>query len=163
MSNKQSSWDGLTGIFSLAFGLIYGFYAYNLPQPMFGNPLEAIFMPLAISIVAMIIGFLLIMKVGIRNTITSFQKLFLNARKQDSSKYKILYSCVISILYALLFEHIGYVLSTFLFMLRMLFLTCGRSAWKKNIVISILFSIAIYFIFSVLLSVHLPSLPLINE
>ncbi|WP_417212671.1 tripartite tricarboxylate transporter TctB family protein, partial [Acinetobacter venetianus] len=110
MSNKKSHWDGLTGIFSMAFGLIYGFYAYNLPQPMFGNPLEAMFMPLAISIVAMIIGFLLIIKVGVRKTIASLQKLISSTGENHSSKYKIIFSCVISILYALLFEHIGYVL-----------------------------------------------------
>jgi len=162
MSNIKPNWDGLTGLFSIVFGLGYGGYAYNLPQPMFGNPLEAIFLPLAVSALAIVIGVLLIITGGLKPSLTAIQLLLNEGAQQKIDRRKIALTCVFCVIYALLFEHIGYVISTSLFMFSTLTVTCGIKEWKKSALISIIFAGSIFFTFNELLSVNLPPLPFIN-
>ncbi|MFV0574710.1 MAG: tripartite tricarboxylate transporter TctB family protein [Vibrio sp.] len=157
--HKQANWDGLTGIFGIGFGLAYGGYAYSLPQPMFGNPLEAIFLPLAISAISIFIGMILLFKGGIMPSINAIQNLINESQDNKKDRRKIAITCVISLLYALLFEHLGYVISTFLFMFAMLMVTCGIDFWKKGALLSIAFAFGIFFTFNNLLSVNLPPFP----
>ncbi|WP_153448891.1 tripartite tricarboxylate transporter TctB family protein [Vibrio algicola] len=160
--SKQPNWDGLTGLFSIVFGLTYGGYAYNMPQPMFGNPLEAIFMPLAISAIAIFIGVLLIIKGGIQPSILAIKSLLNESQQRKVDRRKIAITCVISFLYALTFEHLGYVVSTFFFMFAMLMVTCGQQYWKKGALIAFVFATGVFFTFNDLLSVNLPPFPLFN-
>lgn len=162
MSTKQPNWDALTGLFSIVFGLTYGGYAYNMPQPMFGNPLEAIFMPLAIAAIAIFIGILLILKGGITPSILAIRALLNESQQRKSDRRKIAITCVICFFYALTFEHLGYVVSTTLFMFAMLMVTCGLSYWKKGAIISIVFAGSIFITFNDLLAVNLPPFPFFN-
>ena len=162
MSNIKSNWDGLTGLFSITFGLAYGGYAYSLPQPMFGNPLEAIFLPLAVSAIAIFIGVLLIFTGGISPSIMAIKALLNESSQRKEDRRKIAITCVICIFYAMLFEHVGYVISTSLFMFSTLTVTCGKSFWKKSALISIIFAVGIFITFNELLSVNLPPFPFFN-
>lgn len=162
-SNKKTlNWDGLTGLFSITFGLSYGGYAYQLPQPMFGNPLEAIFMPLAISAIAIFIGVLLIIKGGITPSIDAVKAMLHEDQQQKTNRKKIAVTCCICVLYAATFEHLGYILSTFVFMFSMLVVTSGLKQWKQNLVIAVAFSLGVFITFNELLSVNLPPFPFFN-
>jgi putative tricarboxylic transport membrane protein len=162
MSSIKSNWDGLTGLFSIVFGLAYGGYAYNLPQPMFGNPLEAIFLPLAVSAIAIFIGILLILTGGYKPSITAIKALLNENAQRKNDRRKIAITCIICVLYAMSFEHLGYVVSTSLFMFGTLTVTCGFSFWKKSALISIIFAGGIFITFNELLSVNLPPFPFFN-
>jgi len=162
VSNIKSNWDGLTGLFSITFGLAYGGYAYSLPQPMFGNPLEAIFLPLTVSAIAIFIGILLILTGGITPSITAIKALLNESPQRKEDRRKIAITCVICIFYAMLFEHVGYVISTSLFMFSTLTVTCGKGFWKKSALISIIFAGGIFITFNELLSVNLPPFPFFN-
>ncbi|EKO3914813.1 tripartite tricarboxylate transporter TctB family protein, partial [Vibrio metschnikovii] len=61
------------------------------------------------------------------------------------------------LLYSFMFELIGFLISTMFFMLMMLMVTCGIKRWKQSLVIGVVFSVGIYFIFNELLSINLPS------
>ncbi|MDP5254691.1 MULTISPECIES: tripartite tricarboxylate transporter TctB family protein [unclassified Vibrio] len=161
-SSERANWDGVTGLFSIAFGCAYGGYALALPQPMFGNPLEAIFMPLAIAAIAIFIGGLLIVKGGLRPSWLAIRSLLNESEQHKNNRRKIAITCVISLIYAATFEHLGYVLSTFVFMFAMLMVTCGAAKWKKNAFIALVFALGVYLIFNQLLAVNLPSFPFIN-
>ena len=159
---KNVNWDGATGLFSIAFGGAYGGYALLLPQPMFGNPYEAIFMPLAIAAIAIIIGVLLIIKGGIRPSLSALQALLNESETHKANRRKIALTCLISLVYAATFEHLGYVVSTFIFMFAMLWVTCGGQHWKKSAIIAAAFALGIYGLFNQLLAVNLPSFPFLN-
>ncbi|MGB2079856.1 MAG: tripartite tricarboxylate transporter TctB family protein [Vibrio sp.] len=166
-NNTQSpeakpNWDGLTGIFSLLFGLGYGTWAYVLPRPMFGNPLEAIFFPMAIAALAVIIGILLIIRGGISPAIQAFKQMRAEGDLAKKDRRRIGLTCLVSVFYALTFDHLGYVLSTFGFMVCMLLITSGRGFLKQAVVIGLCFSLGVYLLFSQLLSVNLPALPLMS-
>jgi putative tricarboxylic transport membrane protein len=64
-----------------------------------------------------------------------------------------------AILYAFFLEKIGYVLSTFLFLL-IAFQTMERGKTVSSIVIAAIFSRGVYFLFSELLGGSLPGFPL---
>jgi putative tricarboxylic transport membrane protein len=162
VSNIKSNWDGLTGLFSITFGLAYGGYAYSLPQPMFGNPLEAIFLPLAVSGIAIFIGVLLIITGGVTPSIVAIKALLNESSQRKEDRRKIAITCLICFFYAMLFEHVGYVISTSLFMFSTLTVTCGKSFWKKSALISIIFAVGIFITFNELLSVNLPPFPFFN-
>ncbi|WP_105901813.1 tripartite tricarboxylate transporter TctB family protein [Vibrio gangliei] len=159
---KSANWDGLTGLFSIVFGLAYGGYAYNLPQPMFGNPLEAIFMPLVISAIAIFIGVLLVIKGGISPSIAAVKAMLNENAQHKANRRKIAITCVICLIYAVTFDPLGYVISTFIFMYAMLMVTCGTSAWKKSAIIALAFSVGVFVTFNELLSVNLPPFPFFN-
>ena len=162
MSNIKYNWDGLTGLFSIVFGLAYGGYAYSLPQPMFGNPLEAIFLPLAVSAISIFIGVLLILTSGFTPSLLAIKALLNESPQRKSDRRKIAITCIICVLYAMSFEHAGYVISTFLFMFSMLTVTCGKTFWKKSALISIIFAGGIFITFNEMLSVNLPPFPFFN-
>lgn len=73
----------------------------------------------------------------------------------------IAYTCVVSIIYALLFERIGFVFSTFLFMQAVLMVVNGKMKWKTNTMVSAFFSIGIYVVFAKLFGISLPITPFI--
>lgn len=72
---------------------------------------------------------------------------------------KIGLTCLASVVYALLFDKAGYVISTIVFLELELILFNGAKKWKINTAVAILFSLFIYIVFSKLLGVYLPLTP----
>ena len=157
--NDRPNWDAFTGLFTIAFGLIYGGQAYTMPRAMFGTPMDPIYFPLGIAAIAILIGALLLVKSNFKASILAYKEIINEDQSRKDDRKKILYTCMISVAYALLFEHLGYVLSTFGFMFVMLCITSGKSEWKKSVVIALLFAVGVFFIFNTLLAVSLPPLP----
>ncbi len=159
---QPANWDGLTGVASIIFGLGYGSYAYLLPRPMFGNPWEPLFMPLAIAAFLILIGILLIINGKMLPSLSAMKEFIQAHPERKTHRYQIALTCLASLIYASIFEHAGYILSTTLFMLAMLFITCGLRSWKRSLLIAVLFSACIYFIFDQLLAINLPASALFN-
>ena len=157
--NVRPNWDAFTGLFGVAFGLIYGFMSYSMPRAAFGNPMDPIYFPLGISAISLLIGILLLVKSDFKASVLAYKNLLNEDDSRKNDRRRILYTCMISVGYALLFEHLGYVISTFLFMFSMLTITSGKESWKKSIIIALLFSFGVYFVFSTLLSISLPPMP----
>lgn len=64
-------------------------------------------------------------------------------------------STVIFIVYTLIFEHLGYILSTIVLLMGLLSIL-NKGKMKQNIIISIAFSAIAYYVFSKLLAISLP-------
>jgi putative tricarboxylic transport membrane protein len=77
----------------------------------------------------------------------------------DSNLKKIGLTCLFAVLYAAFFDKVGYVISTILFLEGELFLFNGLKNWKVNTMVSVIFSLVIYILFSKLLGVYLPMTP----
>ena len=164
MENKavRPSWDAFTGLFGVGFGIIYGFMSYSMPRASFGNPLDPIYFPMGISVLSILIGALLLIKSNFKASILAFTELINEDVVKKNDRRRIFYTCVIAVIYALVFEHLGYVISTIFFMFAMLGITNDLQNWKKNIIISLFFAIGVFFVFSTLLSISLPPLPFIE-
>ena len=76
-----------------------------------------------------------------------------------SAKYvlQILLTVVNGVIYTLIFNQIGYVFSTIIFLILQFLIFGGIRNLKYGIIVSIIFSLAIYFIFNNLLGIILPS------
>ncbi|MDG3085620.1 tripartite tricarboxylate transporter TctB family protein [Vibrio hannami] len=161
MENKtiRPNWDAFTGLFGVGFGLVYGIMAWTMPRAAFGNPMDPIYFPLGVAAISILIGVLLLAKSNIKASIMAYKDLINEDEVKKGDRRRILYTCLISIGYAVLFEHLGYVISTFLFMFSMLTITSGKESWLKSSVIALFFAVGVFFIFSTLLSISLPPLP----
>ena len=67
----------------------------------------------------------------------------------------IVKSTAIFVVYTLIFEHLGYILSTVVLLMGLLSIL-NKGKLKQNIIISIAFSVIAYFVFSKLLAISLP-------
>ena len=78
-----------------------------------------------------------------------------------ASRIKLFLAFLATVIYAFLFERIGFFLSTLLFMLGWQ-MVVERQRWLKAIIITILCAAAMYTLFRFLLRVQLPSNPLFS-
>jgi putative tricarboxylic transport membrane protein len=66
---------------------------------------------------------------------------------------------VCAVIYALLFDRLGYVISTILFLEGVLAVFNGPKRWKQNSLVAVIFSVVVYVLFFKLLNVYLPPFP----
>ncbi len=161
MENKsvRPNWDAFTGLFSVVFGLIYGGMAYTMPRAAFGNPLDPVYFPMGVAALAIIVGCILLLKSNMKESILAFNNLINEDEVKKYDRKRILYTCIIATGYAMVFDTLGYVISTFLFMFAMLTITSGKEAWMKSAAIALAFAVSVFFIFNTLLAISLPPLP----
>jgi len=76
--------------------------------------------------------------------------------------WEIAIAILASIGYALVFEPLGYIISTILYLGAVLFLVNGRAKPVRSIVVAVLFSVGVYVLFSVLLGIQLPRMPILD-
>jgi putative tricarboxylic transport membrane protein len=151
----------ITGIIAMAFGVIYSILAYNMERPSIGNPLEPMLFPLILGIGVTICGIILFVQEVRKKEQKKVEKS--STKKGISYDTKlIIYTCAVSLIYALLFDEAGYVLSTTFFMGAMLFALNGKQQWKTNIAVALGFSISVYIVFSNFLAIPLPMMPFLE-
>lgn len=147
----------LSGILSLLIGLTYTVFALLLPDAAIGRAAEPKFFPMTLGILMIVLSAMLL-----------FDELKKNKKETekitsrftiDTNLKKIGLTCLFSILYAILFDKLGYVISTVLFLEGELFLFNGLKKWKINTIVALIFSLFIYILFSKLLGVFLPMTP----
>ncbi len=63
---------------------------------------------------------------------------------------------VLGILYANIFYKIGFIYSTLIFLGGILFLVNGIRGWKANISVTVVFTLAVWYIFQKLFLIQLP-------
>ncbi|WP_432666223.1 tripartite tricarboxylate transporter TctB family protein [Wukongibacter baidiensis] len=157
---KNLDFNALTGLITLLLGLIYGIKAYTLPRATIGSPMAPSIYPLILAGVLVVLGGVLLVRSNFKMTMESFKILKEQAGKNDRLSWKMIgITCVISLVYGIIFDHLGYVISTFIFIQVILAITNGKEKWKTNTTVSVFFSIGVYVIFSKLLGVSLPPLP----
>lgn len=153
--------EALMGLVVAIVGGIYLVLTLQIKDAAVGNPMEPKFFPFMISALFIVLGIYFLLKTGLAHIRTSVE----NLKKvigEEPEIYKMIGLTAINcILYGLLFKRLGYVLSTVIFLEVMLFLTRGKK-WIPNTIISAIFSVAVYFVFSKLLGVTLPPMPFIN-
>ena len=137
----------------ILISIFYFIYTINLPKAKLGDPNAPMYFPLIISI------FLFIMSV-----IYFIKELLKDYPKKEEVKllFKggapvlIISTLIISLIYAFIFERIGYLASTILYMLAILFIVNGRNKWLVNLSVAVLFSVGSWYVFYHLLDVSLP-------
>ncbi len=155
----------LTGIITSLFGLIFTFATLNLPRAALGNPMAPLYFPLICGVGITVCGVAYYIVKGKKGNSVSAgsegEKFSLQKISKDDKLIAL--TCVLGLLYAVLFHRIGYILSTVLFLGGMLFaLNDGLKKWKTNILVAVGFSVIIYILFYRMLGIPLPQMPVLN-
>ena len=148
----------VTSIITIAVGLTYMILAFNFPDATIGRPMEPKIFPIMLGIVLTILGLALLI-----------EELIKNSKNKDANKEtiklsfgnngkKIAITIVNAIIYALLFNILGYILSTIIFLEIELLIFGGLKSWKVSTIVSVIFSIIAFLIFNTLLGLYLPKL-----
>lgn len=148
----------VTSIITIAVGLTYMIMAFNFPDATIGRPMEPKIFPIMLGIVLTILGLALLI-----------EELIKNSKNKDANKEtiklsfgnngkKIAITIVNAIIYALLFNILGYILSTIIFLEIELLIFGGLKSWKVSTIVSVLFSVIAFLIFNTLLGLYLPKL-----
>lgn len=148
----------VSSIITIAVGLTYMIMAFNFPDATVGRPLEPKIFPIILGIALTILGLALLI-----------EELIKNSKNKDTNKEtiklsfgnngkKIAITVVNAIIYALLFNILGYILSTIIFLEIELMIFGGLKSWKVSTIVSVLFSIIAFLIFNTFLGLYLPKL-----
>lgn len=140
-------------IFFFCIGAFFLISSFNLPRSPLGNPNELLYFPLMISV--MIIGL---------SVYYFFREWKLRKEKFENfslikigrTPFLLIGTIILMIIYTLIFERVGFLISTMLFLGSLLFLLNGKRRWKLNIITSVLFTFITWYSFGVLLQVSLP-------
>lgn len=146
----------VSSIITIAVGLTYMIMALNFPNATVGRPLEPKIFPVILGIAMTILGFALLIDELIKNS-KSKDKETIKLSFGNNGK-KIAITVINAIAYALLFNILGYVLSTIIFLEVELLIFGGLKSWKVSTIVSVIFSIIAFLIFNTLLGLYLPKL-----
>lgn len=149
----------VSSIITIAVGLTYMIMAFNFPDATVGRPMEPKIFPVILGIALTILGFALLVDELIKNSKNkeSKEKETIKISFGNNGK-KITITVVNAIIYTLLFNILGYVLSTIIFLEIELLIFGGLKSWKVSTIVSVLFSVIAFLIFNTLLGLYLPKL-----
>ena len=147
----------IPSLLCFVLGLVYTTATVMLPDASVGRAYEPKIFPMMLGIA------LIIMSLSLLARELKAVKKGQNEEKvplyKEPGFSKILLTCLFSAIYALIFDKVGYVISTILFLEMELILFNGKKNWKVNTAVAVLFSLFIYIVFSKLLGVYLPLTP----
>ena len=146
----------LTSLFITVLGIVYAFAAFTLPQAAFGRPHEPKIFPAILACFLILFGAAQLFQ-EIRARRASGQSDAAFSRKSAAQIVATIANCL---LYALVFERIGFVFSTILFLLIEFVIFDSWRVWKKGLVIAVVFAMIMYLVFGLLLGIVLPRSPL---
>ena len=139
-------------------GFVYTLSTFLLPQAKIGVAFEPKIFPGILGIALLALGLVLIV-----------QEIRLLAKDKDQvakasfvgeEQRNILFTLLNGLLYAVLFDRIGYIFATFVFLNIQLFIFRGKKTWKSTLLISLIFSVVAFVLFNTLMGVYLPKSPL---
>jgi putative tricarboxylic transport membrane protein len=149
----------VTGILSVLIGVGYTYLAWTLPRATVGNPMAPSVFPLILGGGMTLMGILLLIQENARGSNKEGRRVSFTLTLYGKSIAAVTLLCV---LYAFFFERIGYLLSTFLFLVAVLYLFNGKERWKSILGISLGFSVGVYILFGEVLSIQLPRMPFLG-
>lgn len=156
-----------SGIAIMVFGILYTMLAYTMPRAVIGNPIAPAIFPLVLGIGLTVMGGIYFIR---ENKVWKEKVKKEGVKKIDPATVAIekktnkliLLTCISGVGYAMFFEHLGYVISTSLFIGIIMFAINRKKNWKLNISVAVIFSVVVYILFSYLLSIPLPMIPILE-
>lgn len=140
-------------IFLILLGVVFLIGSFNLPKANLGNPNGPLYFPIGLSFLLLIFSVLyLFQELKTLNKENKKITQMLSGRTPRLIGLTVL----LGVGYAFIFEIIGFLFSTVLFLGALLFVVNGKQKWKVNLIVTVCFSFLSWYAFSVLLGVSLP-------
>ncbi|MBW3112091.1 MULTISPECIES: tripartite tricarboxylate transporter TctB family protein [Bacillaceae] len=139
-------------IFLILLSFFFLIASINLPKANLGNPNGPLYFPVGLSVFMLIFSAVYLFQewksLHVHNEDI---KLLLKGRTPKLIALTVLYGAV----YAFIFERIGFLFSTILFLGALLFTVNGKK-YVVNVIVAVSFSFLSWYAFSILLGVSLP-------
>jgi len=142
--------DYIVGIFGIIFGGIYSAQSLVLPKASIGNPWAPIYFPVSLGILMVGFGAMLLLK-GLKQK--KGRSILIFPRE---ALILIAGTLVICSVYIFLFERIGFIPSTMIFMASVLTFINEFKKWKINLAVAVSFTLLIWYVFEKLFYINLP-------
>ncbi len=149
-----------TGLISLVLGVVYLFMTLRLPDVSIGDPLGPKLFPMIVGVGALVSGVLLVAgelraaKSGGRQRADEETAVERSARKALYGKIGL--TILAGMMYGFILDTLGYLISTFVFMMILMCLVNTIRRMAENLIISLGFSVVTYVLFATIFQVSLP-------
>ncbi|QDI92206.1 tripartite tricarboxylate transporter TctB family protein [Salicibibacter halophilus] len=140
-------------ILFISLSLIYMIMIFQLPPALLGDPYAPRYFPMIVA--AGILIFAVIDLVNVRGENVEDNQDLAVLLKKDSLKI-IGVIVALCVGYALIFEWVGFLAATLLFLGALMFYLNGYQRWVLNLTVTLIFSFSSWYIFSQLLEISLP-------
>ncbi|WP_257215764.1 tripartite tricarboxylate transporter TctB family protein [Fredinandcohnia onubensis] len=144
------AFDRYLSIALIAVGGFFIFEGQRINESSFGSAIGPGVLPSALGVILILLC--------IRNIYETFRKKYPEQEKEKVHYKRFLIMLVSTILYALLLEPIGYVISTFLFLL-VGFQVMQKGKFVNSIIIAAAVPAVVYYMYVVVMKGTLPSFP----
>ncbi len=139
-------------------GFVYTLSTFLLPDAKIGVTYEPKIFPAILGISLLVLGaFLVVQEIRL---LAKAKGHVPKASFIGEEQKNILFTLLNGLLYAVLFDRIGYIFATFVFLNIQLFIFRGKKTWKSTLLISLIFSVVAFILFNTLMGVYLPKSPL---
>ncbi len=153
--NRSMTISKIMALFFLLLGVIYMIMTFQLEDAAIGRPYTPKIFPAALGVlmIGLSIGLL------VKESRADAEQLASKTGIDVENFKQISLTAICALLYAVLFNRLGYIIATILFLEGVLFVFNGFAHWKQNTIVAVAFSITIYVVFFKLLNVYLPPWP----
>ena len=135
------------------FSIVFFILALQIDNAPIGNPNAPLYFPLIIAVSLFILSIIYFFEEYKKRDVS----LGILYKLKEGRTLKLLFGTLaICLIYSLLFEKVGFIVSSIAFLLAELIFVNGYKKWKTNISVSICFTIVIWYGFSRLLGLSLP-------
>ena len=144
------------GLVAVILGAVYTYQSYMLPKAPIGNPWAPVLFPLGLGILMMLFGaatFIVEALKGLNSDDKSKRPQFhLQGMKLI---FIVAFLCLV---YTFLFDRIGFVFSTLIFLFAMLTVV-NVGKYRQNLIVTLVFSFGLWYVFSSVFQINLPASP----
>ncbi|MFC6041056.1 tripartite tricarboxylate transporter TctB family protein [Paenisporosarcina macmurdoensis] len=146
----SKTFDRFASIAFLLIGLLFVIESRSISQSAYGSSVGPNIFPLALGIILILLS--------IRLLFETMKYPHVSGTKEPIQYVKFLIIFISAAVYAAVLEPVGYVISTFIFLL-IAFQTMERGKWISTILIAGAFSFGVYYFFAEFLGGSLPGFP----
>ncbi|MDQ0428204.1 putative tricarboxylic transport membrane protein [Planomicrobium stackebrandtii] len=146
----SKTFDRFAGIIFLLIGLLFVIESQRISESSYGSEVGPDIFPIGLGTILILLSARLLYETFRYEAVI---------KNEESIKYKKFFIIFISaVLYAALLEPLGYVITTFLFLV-IAFQTMESGKWLQTLVIATAFSFGVYYLFAEFLGGSLPGFP----
>ncbi|GAB4074928.1 hypothetical protein GCM10028778_24310 [Barrientosiimonas marina] len=140
-------------VFLIVLSTSYLILTFNMDKAQVGNPDAPRYFPMIIGFFLLVMSVIYLVQEWRRR-----REIIEDVKELSSGRTPKLIgvTIVLILIYTFLFERIGFLYSTILFLGALLFLVNGRKHWLQNIIVAVVFSFLSWYSFAQLLNVSLP-------
>lgn len=137
----------------ILFGVVYLVVTINIPKSNIGDPNSPMYFPMLVGLLLLIMSMVYFYQEFKKRheEFTAFSQLL-----ERKTFIRIILTIILTVIYALIFEHLGFLISTIIFLGAIMFLINGYKRWLQNILVTVIFSGIAWYTFAQLLNVSLP-------